>query len=121
MRTRPDKISMLKAGSRPVARDEAGFLIDPNDWDEQVARIIAAEENIELTPEHWAVIEFIRRYLDQHHIAPDARFAFAMLAERNGLTKRQARRRFFELFPYGYVKQACRIAGLRQPRAWSTG
>jgi len=27
----------------------------------------------------------------------------------------------FELFPYGYVKQACKIAGMRKPRAWSTG
>ena len=27
----------------------------------------------------------------------------------------------FVLFPYGYVKQACKIAGMRRPRAWSTG
>jgi tRNA 2-thiouridine synthesizing protein E len=27
----------------------------------------------------------------------------------------------FELYPYGYVKQACKIAGMRRPRAWSTG
>ena len=27
----------------------------------------------------------------------------------------------FELFPYGYVKQACKIAGMRKPRSWSTG
>jgi dissimilatory sulfite reductase related protein len=27
----------------------------------------------------------------------------------------------FRLFPYGYVKQACKIAGMRRPRAWSTG
>jgi tRNA 2-thiouridine synthesizing protein E len=31
------------------------------------------------------------------------------------------RGKLFELFPYGYVKQACRIAGMRRPRAWSTG
>jgi len=27
----------------------------------------------------------------------------------------------FDLFPYGYVKQACKIAGMKKPRAWSTG
>ena len=27
----------------------------------------------------------------------------------------------FDLFPYGYVKQACKIAGMQRPRAWSTG
>ena len=30
-------------------------------------------------------------------------------------------RRLFELFPYGYVAQACKIAGMKRPRAWSTG
>ena len=32
-----------------------------------------------------------------------------------------AQKKLFELFPYGYVKQACKIAGMRRPRAWSTG
>jgi len=31
------------------------------------------------------------------------------------------RNRMFRLFPYGYVKQACKIAGMKRPRAWSTG
>ena len=34
---------------------------------------------------------------------------------------RGAHKRLFELFPYGYVKQSCRIAGMKRPRAWSTG
>jgi len=33
----------------------------------------------------------------------------------------RARKRLFELFPYGYVRQACKVAGMRRPRAWSTG
>ncbi len=35
--------------------------------------------------------------------------------------KKEAKKRIFELFPYGYVKQACKIAGMKRPRAWSTG
>jgi len=34
---------------------------------------------------------------------------------------KDAQKKLFELFPYGYVKQACKIAGMRRPRAWSTG
>ncbi|VAV93812.1 DsrC family protein [hydrothermal vent metagenome] len=71
--------------------------------------------------EHWAIIHFIRDYLEEHLVAADARFAFAFLAEQQNLSKKEARRHFFALFPYGYVKQACKIAGLQQPRAWSTG
>ena len=108
-------------GGRTIRRDEAGFLTDSDDWSNEVAQFIAAEENVELTAEHMAIIAFMRGYLDDHGLAPDARFAFAFLADRHGESKADARRRFFELFPYGYVKQACKIAGMRQPRAWSTG
>jgi tRNA 2-thiouridine synthesizing protein E len=34
---------------------------------------------------------------------------------------KDAHKKLFELYPYGYVKQACKIAGMRRPRAWSTG
>lgn len=33
----------------------------------------------------------------------------------------EGRKRLFELFPYGYPAQACKIAGMKRPRAWSTG
>ena len=121
MRALPEKITTCKIGNKNVARDEAGFLMDPQDWNSEVAEFIAREENIDLSVDHWAVIQFIRAYLDEHLVAPDARFAFAFLAKNKTLDKKQARRLFFELFPYGYVKQACKIAGLQQPRAWSTG
>jgi len=37
------------------------------------------------------------------------------------MDKKAAKGRLFQLFPYGYVKQACKIAGMMRPRAWSTG
>ncbi len=121
MRALPEKIEETQIGSRKVSRDEAGFLMEPDEWDQEVAQFIADEENLVLGDDHWAVIQFIRDFLEENLVAPDARFAFTFLANRNGLTKQQARKLFFKLFPYGYVKQACKIAGLRQPRAWSTG
>ena len=35
--------------------------------------------------------------------------------------KQAGREELFTLFPYGYVRQVTKIAGMRQPRAWSTG
>lgn len=99
-------------------RDIEGYLIDPGDWNEDVARMLAQDEHIELTDEHWHVLNFMRAYYDEHQVAADARFAIKHLAERVG---RDAQKRLFVLFPYGYVKQACKIAGMRRPRAWSTG
>ena len=121
MRTRPDKISILTVGDKQLQRDGHGYLLDPALWDEEVAKAIALEEELELTGEHWAVINYMRDYFDEHEIPADARFVFSFLAEHLDVNKTAARRHFFELFPYGYVKQACKIAGMRQPRAWSTG
>ncbi len=100
--------------------DDQGYLIDPADWNEQVAEMLAHEEGIVLTPEHWAVIRFVREYYEQRHIAPDARHVMKHLAGLKGEGKAD-RNDLFKLFPYGYVKHACRIAGMRKPRAWSTG
>ncbi|MGA7800003.1 MAG: TusE/DsrC/DsvC family sulfur relay protein [Gammaproteobacteria bacterium] len=103
-----------------VERDAEGYLVDPSDWNPQIAILLADDEGLELTDEHWKVIEFMRSYYDDHQIAADARFTIKFLADEMGFGAR-ARSRLFQLFPYGYVKQACKIAGMKRPRAWSTG
>jgi len=121
MRTLPDKISEEHIGGHTVFRDEAGYLTDPDDWTPAVAEKFAKEEGIVLGDEHWAILKFMRDYLEEHRISADARLVFKYIGDRHGENKREGRQRFFELFPYGYTKQACKIAGMRQPRAWSTG
>ena len=100
--------------------DDEGYLVDPEEWDEKVARALAKTEGVGLGEEHWKVLRFMRAYYEDHQVAADARFVIRHLADECGLG-RQAKRRLFELFPYGYVKQACKIAGMKRPRAWSTG
>lgn len=100
--------------------DEEGYLVDPADWNDSVAEALARKEGIALTDAHWAVLRFMRQYYDEHHIAPDARHVMRHLAEYRGPGQAD-RNDLFRLFPYGYVKQACKIAGMRRPRAWSTG
>lgn len=99
-------------------RDAEGYLTDPADWNDEVAQALAQEEDIQLTEDHWDTIRFMREYFDEHQVIPDARFVIKHLAERVG---KDAQKKLFELYPYGYVKQACKIAGMRRPRAWSTG
>jgi tRNA 2-thiouridine synthesizing protein E len=97
--------------------DDEGYLVNPSDWTEDLARELARREQIELTDEHWTVIRFMRAFLEEHQVSPDVRFAMRELEARHGAS----RNRLFELFPYGYVQQACKIAGMRRPRIWSTG
>lgn len=97
--------------------DAEGYLTDPADWTEEWATAAARAEHIDLTAEHWSAIRFMRAFLELHQVAPDARFVMRHLTETTGA----ARNRLFELFPYGYPGQACKIAGMRRPRTWSTG
>ncbi len=99
-------------------RDAEGYLIEPGDWNEEVAQVLAQDENIQLSDDHWYVLHFMRDFYEEHQVAADARFAIKHLAERVG---QKAQKYLFVLFPYGYVKQACKIAGMRRPRNWSTG
>jgi tRNA 2-thiouridine synthesizing protein E len=103
-----------------VPTDDEGYLVDPDDWSDTVAAVLAEREGVQLTDLHWQVLRFMRAFLDEHQLIPDARFVIRFLADDAGLGD-AARQRLFELFPYGYVKQACKIAGMRRPRAWSTG
>ena len=98
--------------------DADGYLVDPAQWSEEIALTLAQREGIELGPDHWDVLRFMRRYYDENRVAADARFVIRHLGERYGAA---ARNRLFELFPYGYPGQACKIAGMKRPRAWSTG
>jgi TusE/DsrC/DsvC family sulfur relay protein len=101
--------------------DIDGYIVDPEDWDDSLARILAEEEGLELTEEYWPIVRFMREYWEQHKVAPDVRHVIKHLVEGYSYDKKQAKQHLFQLFPYGYVKQACKIAGMKRPRVWSTG
>ncbi len=100
------------------ALDAEGYLVEPRDWNEAIAEKLARGLGIELGEDHWEVVRFMRRYYEERQIAADARHVIKHLESRY---PGRARARLFELFPYGYVAQACKIAGMKRPRAWSTG
>ena len=104
-----------------AARDLEGYLTDPEIWSEGLARQLAAEEEIELAEPYWPILHFMRDYWREHQVAPDVRHVVDYLSEEQGMDKKAAKEQLFGLFPYGYVKQACKIAGMIRPRAWSTG
>lgn len=93
-----------------VPTGDEGYLLEPGDWTEDIARLFAADEEILLTDDHWRVVRFIREWHGEHGVAPSSRDVDIFL-KGNG-----APRNFlYELFPCGYVQQACKIAGMKSP------
>lgn len=98
----------LSVNGKEIELDEDGFIIEPEDWTEEVARTFAANEGIsELTEEHWKVIYFLHEYYEENQIAPMIR----KLCKETGFSLK----RVYELFPTGPAKGACKIAGLPKP------
>ena len=95
--------------------DDDGFLLDPEDWTEEIAEYIAEKENVELTDERWNLIRLIREYYSDHGSVPELRKILKQLKEELG-SEKATRKYVYSLFPYGYGQQGCKIAGMRQPK-----
>lgn len=94
---------------RRLDLNEEGFLVRPEEWDDELALFLARqEEDLDgLTDEHWAVIRFIRGHYEEKQSAPMVR----AICRTTGLPLK----RIYELFPSGPAKGACKVAGLPKP------
>lgn len=104
----------LQLAEKVLETDEEGFILRLDDWSEEAAETMAAEDNLELTPEHWEVINFLRDYYTEFQIAPPVRKLTKAVGQKLGPDKGNSKY-LYELFPYGPAKQACRYAGLPKP------
>ena len=93
----------------PVDVDAEGFLTNPEQWNEQIARAIAGENGIpDLTDRHWLVVRFMReRYLETGN-APSIR----SLGKESGVRVKE----LYQLFPKGPAKLAAKIGGIPKPK-----
>lgn len=104
----------IDVNGQSVEVDEEGYLSDINDWTKEVAEVLAADEDVELTDAHWEVIDFLREYYDEYQIAPAVRVLTKALGKKLGKEKGNSKY-LYELFPFGPAKQACKIGGLPKP------
>jgi tRNA 2-thiouridine synthesizing protein E len=97
-----------------VETDEEGYITDISLWTRELAEFIAKDENIEMTDDHWEVVNFLREYYEEYQIAPAVRVLIKAIKKSLGVDKGNSKY-LYELFPYGPAKQACKIAGLPKP------
>jgi TusE/DsrC/DsvC family sulfur relay protein len=93
--------------------DEEGYLVNLADWNEEIGKVLAKGENVEMTDSHWEVVNFLRDYYNEYQIAPAVRVLTKAIGKQLGPEKGNSKY-LYELFPYGPAKQACKIAGLAQ-------
>ena len=94
--------------------DEEGYLLNLDDWSEDLCKEFAKKENVELTDAHWEVINFLREYYEEYQIAPMIRVLTKAIGKKLGPDKGN-NKYLYELYPEGPAKQACKFAGLPKP------
>jgi tRNA 2-thiouridine synthesizing protein E len=104
----------IEVGGKTYETDEEGYLVNLADWTEELGGEIAKTENVEMSPNHWEVVNFLREYYNEYQIAPAVRVLTKAIGKKLGADKGNSKY-LYELFPYGPAKQACKIAGLPKP------
>jgi tRNA 2-thiouridine synthesizing protein E len=102
---------VFKYNDKSYKVDGRGFLVNPKEWDEHFAEGLAAEMSLPegLTKRHWRLIHFIRGTFDKMKECPLVYVA----CRNNELGLGDLKR----LFPTGYLRGACKLAGVTYAEA----
>lgn len=100
-------MTITTIGSSPVHVDAEGFMTDYSEWNEDLARQLAAQIGIELTDAHLRVLRFLRAdYAERGETATLRR-----VSVQAGVPIKE----LFTLFPGKPAKKMAYIAGLPKP------
>ena len=97
-----------------IETDSEGYLKETTQWNEAMAEVIAGQEGITLSVEHWEVVRFVREFYLEFNTSPAIRMLVKAMASKFGEEKGNSRY-LYRLFPKGPAKQATKIAGLPKP------
>ncbi len=113
----------LTVNGKTIATDEEGYLLNPDDWDEDVAKALVCayeeEGNPKITAEGWALIQYFRDYYEDHQVHPTMHKMLRERAKKEGkdFHEEEAFRDYlYQLFPKGPVPTLCKLAGLPNPK-----
>ena len=99
---------VIEIAGKQINVNEEGFLTKYEEWDEEVAKTLAMQLEVEMTPKHWEIIKFLREdFKVQGETATSRRVQTV-----GGVPVKEQ----FELFPKKPAKKMAYIAGLPKPK-----
>ncbi len=100
-----------------IEADKNGYLVNIDDWNEDVAKAIAAEEGLELTDGSWEIINYLRdEYINNAGNQPNERNMVKHFKDVWTHLDKVDAKSLYEFFPRGPAKQASKIAGLPETK-----
>ena len=106
----------FNVNGKEIATTASGFLENLEDWSEDLAKLIADEEKVELSERHWDVINYLRdEYFNNGGNQPNTRTLVKSMSKQWD-DKSVNAKTLYDLFPGDPSKQGGRIAGLPESR-----
>ncbi|AMB86433.1 sulfur relay protein TusE [Pseudomonas agarici] len=107
-------MNTLTVNGQDIALDKDGYLVELSDWSPAVASALAARETIELSPEHWEILELLRSFYQEFDLSPATRPLIKYTALKLGAEKGNSLH-LNRLFNGTPAKLAAKLAGLPKP------
>ncbi|SMB78610.1 tRNA 2-thiouridine synthesizing protein E [Pasteurella testudinis DSM 23072] len=104
----------MNVNGEQIELDKDGYLLHSEQWNEQVALVLAEKDQLPLSEAHWEVIHFVRDFYQEYQTSPAIRMLVKAMADKLGADKGNSRY-LQRLFPDGPAKQATKLAGLPKP------
>ena len=95
--------------------NDKGYLVNIDEWNEEVGKVIAAAEGVELSDKSWDVINFLRdEFINNNGTQPNDRNIVKAMCDKWG--EKVSSKDVYTLFPMQPSKQAAKIGGLPESR-----
>ena len=107
-------MTVLNLDGRSIELDKDGYLADLNDWSPEVATALAVQNDIELTPDHWEILQLLRNFYEEFQLSPATRPLIKYTALKLGAEKGNSLH-LNRLFNGTPAKLAAKLAGLPKP------
>lgn len=99
---------VVEIAGKQINVNEEGFLTQYDEWDEEIAKVLAGQIDIDMTDAHWKIVKFLREdFKTQGETATSRRVQTV-----GGVPVKDQ----FALFPKKPAKKMAYIAGLPKPK-----
>ena len=103
----------LEVNGVSIETTDNGYLVEATDWNEDVAKALAADEGVEMTDKHWDVVRYLREeHFENNGNEPNERTIMKDMGKKWG--EKLSSKDMYAMFPLMPSKQGRKIAGLPQ-------
>jgi tRNA 2-thiouridine synthesizing protein E len=105
----------IECDGRKYPTDVQGFLKQRLSWSQTLGKVIASNDGVTLTDEHWEIIHYFREYYEDYNIPPPMRMVIRVFKKAFGEENANSQY-LLKLFPEGATKAASKFGGLPKPK-----